>query len=159
MSALGNSLTKSYPAEPASVPSVRQEIAELALAAGGSPEQVEAIKLAVSEAVTNVVVHAYRWRPGRIYVTAAAVSDELWVLIGDNGCGMNARSNTPGLGLGLVLISQECDGFTVVTRGTGGTEVRMRFDLVAIDDTADGQARGSDAAAARPASARFSTTT
>jgi serine/threonine-protein kinase RsbW len=159
MSVVEHTLTKSYPADPVAVPEIRQEVVALAAAAGAPDEQLEAIKLAVSEAVTNVVVHAYRWRPGRIYVTAAAVSDELWVLIGDSGCGMNARSNSPGLGLGLVLISQECDDFTVVTRAAGGTEVRMRFDLVGVDIAGRNQALGSDAAAWRPASARFSTTT
>ncbi len=156
MSAVRNTLNRSYPAEASSVPEVRHDVAELASAAGASPEQLEAIGLAVTEAVTNVVLHAYRWRAGRVYVTAAGVSDELWVLIGDNGCGLNARSDSPGLGLGLLLISQESDGFTIVTRGTGGTEVRMRFDLVGLEDD---QLRGSDATACRPASATFSTTT
>jgi serine/threonine-protein kinase RsbW len=159
MAAAADTLNRTYAAEPASVPAIRQEVVELAVAAGAPHEQVEAIRLAVSEAVTNVVVHAYRWRPGRIYVTAAVVSDELWVLIGDTGCGMNVRSDSPGLGLGLVLISQECDGFTIVTRATGGTEVRMRFDLVHDELQSGHYARGSVAAAWRPASARFSTTT
>src|SRR6059058_5882041 len=101
MAVVEHTLTKSYPADPMAVPEIRQEVVQLAAAAGVSDDQREAIRLAVSEAVTNVVVHAYRWRAGRIYVTAAVVSDELWVLIGDSGCGMNTRSDSPGLGLGL----------------------------------------------------------
>lgn len=155
----GGTLTRSYAAEAESVPLVRADIARFASEAGASEEQLDAVRLAVSEAVTNVVLHAYRWRAGRVYVTAAAVSGELWVLIGDSGCGMNAQSNSPGLGLGLGLISQESDGFTIVSRATGGTEVRMRFDLLEAGGRSAAQDRGSDAAAWRPASSCFSTTT
>lgn len=156
MSTVGSPLNASYPAVPESVPGAREAVAELAAAAGAPPGQVGAVRLAVSEAITNAVVHAYRGSQGRVYLTAAVVSDELWVLVGDDGCGMQVRSDSPGLGLGLLLISQECDGFTVLARASGGTEVRMRFDLV---EAFEGQDRGSDTAASRPASSRFSTTT
>jgi anti-sigma regulatory factor (Ser/Thr protein kinase) len=160
MSVVGCNLNKSYPARADSVPAVRRALCELATAAGATAEQVESIRLAASEAVTNAVVHAYRDRAGEIHVTAAAVLDEFWILIGDDGCGMRVRSDSPGLGLGLMLISQECDDFTVLARSSGGTEVRMRFDLVGVDERRPGaQARGSEAAASRPASSRFSTTT
>jgi anti-sigma regulatory factor (Ser/Thr protein kinase) len=160
MSLVGCHHTNSYPACAESVPRVRRVVGELAAAAGATPEQVEGIRLAASEAATNVVVHAYGERPGEIHVTAAAVLDEFWILIGDDGCGMRVRSDSPGLGLGLMLISQECDGFTVLPRSSGGTEVRMRFDVVGGDECRSGaQVRGSEAAASRPASSRFSTTT
>ena len=38
-------------------------------------------------------------------VTAALVSDELWILVSDDGCGLEPRTNRPGLGLGLGLTS------------------------------------------------------
>jgi anti-sigma regulatory factor (Ser/Thr protein kinase) len=126
-------------------------VAEFAAAAGAPHEQVEAVRLAASEAITNAVVHAYRdGGDGQVHVTAAVISDELWVLVGDDGCGMQAESDSPGLGLGLLLISQECDDFTVVARACGGTEVRMRFDLVELAPRLDDQDRGSMAAAWRP---------
>jgi two-component sensor histidine kinase len=53
----------------------------------------------------------------------------LWVLIADNGCGLHAGRDTDGLGLGLALISQMTDGFSVVGRSSGGTELRLRFAL------------------------------
>jgi anti-sigma regulatory factor (Ser/Thr protein kinase) len=159
MSVVGLNLNRTYPAVPESVPEIRRALADLAAAAGATPEQLQAVRLASSEAATNAVVHAYGGNSGNVYVTAAAVLDEFWILIGDDGCGMQARSNSPGLGLGLMLISQECDQFTVLSRASGGTEVRMRFDLVAVDERAGSYPRGSDAAASRPASSRFSTTT
>jgi anti-sigma regulatory factor (Ser/Thr protein kinase) len=166
MTAIGETLNTSHPAVPAVVPAARRMLGDLAAAAGARPEKVEAIRLAVSEAMTNVVLHAYRDAPGDVYITAAVVANELWVLIADDGCGLDHRSDSAGLGLGLALISQQADDFEIGPRAAGGTEVRMRFHLVA-DEAAPaahvprwrGQLRGSVAAASRPASARFSTTT
>jgi anti-sigma regulatory factor (Ser/Thr protein kinase) len=80
--------------------------------------------------MTNSVLHAYRGSPGLIYVNAAVASGELWILISDDGCGLEPRADRPGLGLGLGLISQVTDDFAVVSRATGGTEVRIRFNLI-----------------------------
>lgn len=96
---------------------------------GADPSLKEAVCLAASEAMTNAVVHAYHGQPGRVYVTAAVVSDELWILIADDGRGLEPRSERPGLGLGLGLIAQVTSELAIVPRANGGTEVRMRFDL------------------------------
>ena len=122
-------LTATYAAEPDAVPRARRTVRTFAAELGASAEQVDAIRLAVSEAVTNVVRHAYRDQPGQIYLTAALVSDELWILVADDGCGLEPRTDRPGLGLGLALISQVSDHLAIVGRACGGTEVRMRFDL------------------------------
>lgn len=120
---------ESYPAIPSSVSAARQAIADCAAEAGASEEQLEAIRLASSEALTNVVRYAYRARPGHIHVTARVAGGELWVLVADNGCGIHAGQDSDGLGLGLALISQSTDGFSVMERSTGGTELRLRFRL------------------------------
>ena len=91
------------------------------------------MRLAASEAMTNSVLHAYRGGPGLIYVNAAVASGELWILISDDGCGLRPRADRPGLGLGLALISEVSDDVAVVSRATGGTEVRIRFNLVTHD--------------------------
>src|SRR5947209_14507484 len=120
---------ESFPADPGSIPAARQAIVECAEAAGATPEQVEAIRLASSEALTNAVQYAYRARSGHVHVTARAAGGELWVLIADNGCGIHAGHDSDGLGLGLALIAEATDGFAVVERSTGGTELRLRFKL------------------------------
>jgi anti-sigma regulatory factor (Ser/Thr protein kinase) len=111
------------------VPVARRAVTECAVAAGASEEQTQAIQLAVSEALTNVVLYAYPWRTGEIHVTARVADRELWVLIADTGCGLHAGRDTDGLGLGLALISEMTDGFSVVGRSSGGTELRLRFAL------------------------------
>ena len=126
----GSSLTVTYPADPEAVASARHALSAFAAEAGAGHRQVEAVRLAVSEAMTNAVLHAYRDVPGEVHVIAALVSDELWVLVCDDGGGMEVRPDRPGLGLGLALISQVSEEMSVVPRAGGGTEVRMRFALV-----------------------------
>jgi serine/threonine-protein kinase RsbW len=126
----GEAMNESYPAIPEAVPLARRALAAVASAAGAAGEQLDEIRLAVSEALTNAVVHAYRnGDAGRLHVTAAVASDELWVLIGDDGRGLHAWNDSRGLGMGLSLISGLSDDFAIVTRASGGTEVQMRFDL------------------------------
>ena len=65
---------------------------------------------------------------------------ELWLLVADDGDGLQPETDRPGLGLGLGLISQVCDEMAIVARSSGGTEVRIRFDLVP-PESIDGRAR------------------
>lgn len=126
----GETFGASYPAVPESVATARKELTDFARRAGGSDEQLQAVRLAASEAVTNAVLHAYDvGELGVVTVSASYVEDELWVLIGDAGRGMRPRDNSPGLGLGLALIAQMADEFQILSRGSGGTELRMRFTL------------------------------
>jgi serine/threonine-protein kinase RsbW len=126
----GEALNESYPAIPETVPLARRALAAVAAAAGAAGERLEEIRLAVSEALTNAVVHAYRnGEAGRLHVTAAVASGELWVLVGDDGRGLHAWNDSQGLGIGLSLISGLSDDFAIVTRASGGTEVQMLFDL------------------------------
>lgn len=127
--AVSNTLSEVYPATAEIVPHARRWAADFATEAGAPPETVEAVKLAVSEAVTNAVVHAYRDEPGQVQLTAAAAGDELCVLVADEGEGHQATPRDPGLGWGLALIADSCDQFMITERSGGGTEVEMRFQL------------------------------
>ena len=133
----GRNLNETYEASPRSVADGRSKLADFAAQVGATPSQVDAVRLAASEAMTNSVLHAYRGGPGLIYVNAAVASGELWILISDDGCGLRPRADRPGLGLGLALISEVSDDFAVVSRATGGTEVRIRFNLVTDDATVE----------------------
>jgi stage II sporulation protein AB (anti-sigma F factor) len=124
------SLNQRYPATAESVPQARKALASFASSAGVTEEQLEGIRLVVSEAVSNAVLHAYDGDGGEIQLTAAVVPGELWILIADDGFGLRAeRGGNRGLGLGLGWMAQFSDGLTLVTRSSGGLEVRLRFDL------------------------------
>jgi serine/threonine-protein kinase RsbW len=135
-------LNETYEASPGSVAEGRNKLANFAAKAGATPSQVDAVRLTASEAMTNSVLHAYRGGPGLIYLNAAVASGELWILISDDGCGLKPRAERPGLGLGLGLISEMSDDFAIVTRATGGTEVRVRFNLVSAQAPAKARAYG-----------------
>ncbi len=132
----GDWLHECYPAVADSVSRARDAVAAFAQSAGATTEQLDAIKLAVSEAATNVVVHAYECHPGDLYVEGRLASGELSIRVADDGLGLRpnidrARPNidSPGLGVGLALISQVADAFAISTRPPRGTEVQMRFKL------------------------------
>jgi anti-sigma regulatory factor (Ser/Thr protein kinase) len=158
----------SYPAIPDSVRAVRNVVAELAERAGADRDQFEAIRLAVSEAATNVVIHAYEEDTrGMLHLSASAADGELMVLIADDGHGHRVRTQSPGMGWGWKLIADACDRLTILERGSGGTELRMHWRIrrdhgrrrTRGDSPACGsQSRGSERSATSPASPRFSTT-
>jgi anti-sigma regulatory factor (Ser/Thr protein kinase) len=89
------------------------------------------INLAVSEAATNAIIHAYRDREnaGDVHVLVQHADDFLDVSICDNGVGMSPRSDSPGMGLGLSLMAHEAQSFEVKRSAAGGTEVLLRFEL------------------------------
>lgn len=113
------------------MPLARRALVDFAARAGADGERLEAIRLAVSEAVTNVVIHAYRKTPGMIAVNAAVAGGELTVLIADSGCGPQVPACRPGLGMGWALIADACEVFSVTERSDGGTEAELRFNLAA----------------------------
>jgi anti-sigma regulatory factor (Ser/Thr protein kinase) len=147
-------VSNSYPAVPDSVARARNSLTEFALAVGATGERLEAIRLAASEAVTNAVLHAYQGAGGAIQVSGSYVHGEFWLLIADDGTGLRPRGPHSGLGLGLALIAQLADEFQILSRSTGGTELRMQFRLAEnrpLVGRDRGQLRGSVSSAAVPA--------
>jgi serine/threonine-protein kinase RsbW len=121
----------SFEATPRSPGEGRTAIRELAASAGATAEALGSIAVCVSEAMTNVVVHAYRRedRPGRVELEAEVDGDSLCVRVRDRGRGLEPRLDSPGLGLGLPLISQMSASCEIISPAHGGTEIIMRFDL------------------------------
>ena len=155
---MGANLSASYPATAKAARAARHALVDFAAAAGASVEKLEAIHLAACEALTNVVVHAYREVAGSIHVNAAVIESELWVIVSDDGSGMQPRRDSPGLGYGLKLIADAADEVTIVGRASAGTEVRMRFAIRDGGGLGGDQVRGSVASATAPAPSSFSTT-
>jgi serine/threonine-protein kinase RsbW len=89
------------------------------------------IALAITEATTNVVLHAYRERdePGDVTIEASQENEHVTFAVRDQGSGLAPRVDSPGLGLGLGLIAQVADSADVRAPDSGGTEVIMRFNI------------------------------
>lgn len=122
-------LELTLPARPENVAVVRHILGGIGDALMVDAETLEDVRLAVSEAVTNVVVHAYPGSEGLVTITVDGVQDAISVSVSDHGSGMSPRPDSPGLGVGLPLIASLTALLELVTPPGGGTEVRMRFEL------------------------------
>jgi anti-sigma regulatory factor (Ser/Thr protein kinase) len=123
-----NALVRRLRAQPDQIRVIRAEVRDFALEHGAADP--DAVALAVSEAVTNAVVHAYvdAPEPGEIEVIAQRVGDDrLEIFVCDDGRGMLPRHDSPGVGLGLPLVATLAESFEVQARTGGGTQVRMAF--------------------------------
>jgi serine/threonine-protein kinase RsbW/stage II sporulation protein AB (anti-sigma F factor) len=105
---------------------VRRRIAAFARRhALASPEDVA---LAVTEAATNAIVHAYRGdAEGDMRIVACAEPTGLVVVVRDYGCGMSPNPESPGAGLGLSVIGALAAELNVERPDGGGTRIRIRF--------------------------------
>lgn len=116
------------PAEPESVTLSRGRVRTFAKEHGASAEDIVDLTLAVTEAVTNAVIHAFIDRePGVVRVTLTTAADELTVVVSDNGRGMQPRADSPGLGLGLPTIGRLAAQVDLREAPGGGTELSMTF--------------------------------
>jgi serine/threonine-protein kinase RsbW len=118
------------PARADSIALVRQALTALAGPYGLSAAALDDMRLAVTEACTNVVRHAYGDRLGRIEVSVRPAGDDLEVVVADAGKGMGSSSDTTGPGLGLPLIAAVTDSFAVESAEAGGSRVVMSFRRV-----------------------------
>lgn len=116
-------------AQAESVPLVRHALRGLLTSLAVDDVLSADIALAVTEACTNAVLHAYPTASGSIEVRALRAGDALDVCVRDHGAGMSPRMDSPGLGVGLPVIAAIADSVRIGSPDDGGTEVRMQFRL------------------------------
>ena len=129
------------PARPEGVGVVRQALAGMADALDFEASVLADMKMAVTEACTNVVVHAYEEDAGVLEVEMLADEAGLTIVVRDHGSGIQprpARSEPLALGLGLPLIAALSDSFELRGSAGSGTEVRMTFAYERESDPAQG---------------------
>ncbi len=126
---MADSLRRTLPAVPSTVTALRREVAAFVTAAGVGEPWLSGVKLAVSEAVTNAVIHAYvdAPQPGDVRLLASVDGNRVEVTVSDDGCGMVPRLDSPGLGVGLPFIAHAADTLDIGDSPGGGTELRMSF--------------------------------
>jgi len=131
VSPLSHTVLAELPAVPESVGTIRRKAREVAERCGADDRMASDITLAISEAATNVVVHAYQEAgPGTLALAAEAHDGEVCFEVIDDGAGLIPRADSPGLGLGLPLIAHLTDRFEVRPGPDGhGTELFMAFRL------------------------------
>lgn len=102
-------------------------------------EELNDIKTAVSEAVTNCIVHAYKDTIGKIYITVSIDGQVVKIKIKDCGCGINdvAKAMEPlfttggeeRAGLGFAVMESFMDRLKVRSAVDKGTTVIMQKKL------------------------------
>ncbi|MBR2133077.1 MAG: anti-sigma F factor [Eubacterium sp.] len=121
--------------------SVNEGFARVVISAFISPldptlEEIADIKTAVSEAVTNCIVHAYKDTYGKIYISASVdEASNITVTIRDKGCGIEniEQALTPlytsgsgdRAGLGFTVMESFCDKLRVRSKIGKGTTVTL----------------------------------
>jgi len=126
------------PAFAENVAVVRHAIGGLAEVMVIDEQTLADIKLAITEACTNVVIHAYDDGEDGLLEVDASVQDAcLSVVIRDNGRGIVPRPDSPGLGLGLPLIATLAETLELGKDDVEHTEVRMTFRLDARGEDAE----------------------
>lgn len=100
-------------------------------------EEVDDVKTAVSEAVTNAVIHGYQQKKGIIYIEGRIVGNELTVVVKDTGVGIDNlkkamepmyTSDPSGerSGMGFSFMEAFMDQLEVESQPGKGTVVRMK---------------------------------
>ena len=103
-----------------------------ALASGLDQLEIGAVELAVGEACSNVVRHAYGADPGRGAMVIEATADGLRLVVSvmDAGVGIRSRISDNGAGLGTAIMIALCDTLEVGSGPDGaGTRVTMTFAI------------------------------
>ena len=110
-----------------SVGIIRGEVAAIATECGLEGEALDDVALAVSEAVTNAVIHGSAGREDALIELVVGVSDVVMlVTVSDNGPGLQPSNETAGLGAGLAIIAALTRCLDIRSTANG-TEVRMAF--------------------------------
>ena len=120
-------LRLTLPARPESVGVVRQALGGVGSALDLDEERLTSVQLAVTEACTNVVRHAYGDEPGPIEVVVRAGVGRLEVDVRDHGRGITPRPREGSLGLGLPLIAALTERFLIARDREGATVLSMAF--------------------------------
>lgn len=130
-----NYLKFEFPSLPPNVSMARLVVATFASQLEFTLAEIEEIRVAVSEAVSNCVIHAYPQNPGTIELNLTISSGTLTIQITDYGKGIEdveqAKQATfstepEHMGLGLVFMESFMDEMTLSSRPGEGTIVIMK---------------------------------
>lgn len=103
-------------------------------------DQIDEIKVAISEAVSNAIIHGYKSRSGMVRLDLRLFDDAVEAVVSDDGAGIAdiAWAMQPGrttdadrMGLGLVFIKEYMDDMKLESQPGEGTRVTMRKHLTA----------------------------
>jgi stage II sporulation protein AB (anti-sigma F factor) len=110
---------------------VADTVAEL----GVGDNTVDDVRLCVSEAVTNAVVHAYGSEAGTVDVTVVVHDPGVVVVVRDFGSGVMSSRRAGEGGLGLAIINAVTDQCALSSVSGVGTQIAMAFGTTSGHET------------------------
>ncbi|MEE0857602.1 MAG: anti-sigma F factor [Ruminococcus sp.] len=139
-----NEMKLSFPSNSKNEAFARSVITAFVLSLDPTVSELSDLKTAVSEAVTNSIVHGYRRTEGMIYISAKLRADgRVTVKIRDKGCGIEdvqkameplftTAPEEERAGLGFAVMQSFCDKVKVKSQPQKGTTVTLEkfFDHV-----------------------------
>lgn len=125
--------------------SQNEGFARVAVAAFVAPlnptmDEITDLKTAVSEAVTNSIIHGYEDRPGKVRLQCIISGQEIQLLVEDNGRGIpdvekamqpfyTTKPQEERSGMGFAFMEAFMDEVVVESKPEQGTRVRMKKKL------------------------------
>lgn len=137
-----NEIKITFPAQSMNESLARSVVSAFAAQLDPSVSEIGEIKTAVSEAVTNCIVHAYRGTQGKIELTARHLDGNVLVLkIRDRGCGISdikqameplytSAPEEERAGLGFAVMESFMDKVSVRSAENRGTTVTMKRKIL-----------------------------
>jgi anti-sigma regulatory factor (Ser/Thr protein kinase) len=125
--ASGSDIRLTLPARPENVAVVRHVLGAFAEALALPTAVRDDVRLAVTEACTNVVRHAYGDEDGVIDVVMRPMGEAIEVVVADAGRGRGPSPDTAGPGLGMALIAALADSLEVERTAARGSRLVMGF--------------------------------
>lgn len=137
------------------VKSIGENVALVRMVASGflipydlTMEELDEIKIALSEAATNCIIHGYAEQPDKEFTVLLEVQDQtLTIQVSDTGVGISdiAQAMLPAfstraehMGLGFAFMQTFMDGVEVVSSPGEGTTVTMYKQLPLVEPLAEG---------------------
>ena len=144
-----NEIKCTFPAESRNEGFARTLVSSFSAQLDPSVSEIGEIKTAVSEAVTNCIVHAYRGTRGKIELVVRAMENNiLYIKIRDKGCGIEdvekameplftSAPEEERTGLGFAVMESFMDKVSVKSTPGKGTSVTMKRKILSRENDQD----------------------
>lgn len=131
-----NYFTITFPATSRNEAFARVVVAAFAAQLDPTLDELNEIKTAVSEAVTNAIIHGYPDREGEVVISCSLHRDSLEVIVKDSGVGIDnleqareplftSRPDLERAGMGFTVMEEFMDSVAIETKPGQGTAVTM----------------------------------
>ena len=135
-----NFIKLEFPAKSINEAFARATVGAFAVQLDITATELADIKTAVSEAVTNSIVHGYINSIGIIYITCKIIGNEIEIIIEDKGVGIEnvqlamqplftTNSDGERSGMGFTVMQTFMDNVEVISKSGEGTIVKMKKNI------------------------------